>query len=83
MKGILDRYEGELAVILIERENLELHIDKARLATCNPGDVIDFTLVNQSLLMRCNKQAGKARKDQAEALRKILLERSKNNFRRE
>lgn len=83
MRGIIDRYETELAIILIESEGLELHFNKERLPGCKTGDLIDFNIIQGTLELTCNKQATSDRKKKAQDLRQALLKRQKSNFRRE
>lgn len=78
MKGIIDRFEKDFAVILVEEQQKEYVIQKSNLPTgCTINSVVQIDERNDRLHVTLDYQQEKQLQDKATALRKALL--NKNN----
>lgn len=80
-KGILDRYEGELAVILIEEENEELIVKKTELPPGSKENTI-FNLSKQNgdyVIEGINMEATKKAQQKSTSLMQQLRAKSKGS----
>lgn len=74
MKGIIDRFEKNLAVILVEGQNKEYQIQKSDLPTnCSINSVVQIEERNGQIYITSDMQQEKQQQDKATALRKSLL----------
>lgn len=80
MKGIIDRFEGDLAVILIETENREIHIPSRELPeACTVKSVVHIEeSLETSPKITLDAAADQENKQKSSDLRKALLNREKN-----
>lgn len=82
MKGIIDRFEGELAVILVEAENREILIPTSELpADCIVKSVvrIDESEENTHPKITLDEEADEENKQKSSDLREALLKRKKSS----
>ncbi|GLO67338.1 MULTISPECIES: DUF3006 domain-containing protein [Oceanobacillus] len=74
MKGIIDRFEKNLAVILVEGQNKEYHIQKSDLPTnCSINSVVQIEERNGHIYITSDMPQEKQQQDKVTALRKALL----------
>ncbi|MFS0750628.1 DUF3006 domain-containing protein [Oceanobacillus sp. 1P07AA] len=78
MKGIIDRFEKDFAVILVEEQKKEYLIKKSDLPTdCKINSVVQIDESNGHIYVTSDMQQEEQQHDKAAALRKALL--NKNN----
>lgn len=82
MKGIIDRFEGELAVILVETENREILIPIKELpdeCTIKSAVNIDQSVRKTNPAITLDEELDEEKKQKSSNLRKSLLSRKKNS----
>lgn len=82
MKGIIDRFEGELAVILVETENREILIPIKELpdeCTIKSAVNIDQLVRKTNPAITLDDELDEEKKQKSSNLRKSLLSRKKNS----
>lgn len=82
MKGIIDRLEGETAVILIENENREIYVSRRELPdNCTVKSVVNIEASEGEYhpKITLNIEADQKQHQKSNDLRKALLNRKRNS----
>ncbi|WP_152655357.1 DUF3006 domain-containing protein [Oceanobacillus sp. CFH 90083] len=82
MKGIIDRFEGDIAVILIEAENREIHIPANKLPEeCTVKSMVNIKASEENTHseVSLDPDSDHQNKQKSNDLRKALLNRKKGS----
>ena len=82
MKGIIDRFEGDLAVILIESENREIHVPIRELPdNCKVKSAVSIDKSNENVnpVITQDAKADVEKTQKSTNLREALLNKKKNS----
>ncbi|MGX8794161.1 DUF3006 domain-containing protein [Oceanobacillus sp. M60] len=82
MKGIIDRFEGESAVILVEAENRELLVPKKELPSdckVKSAVIVEESAGKQNPVIQLDPETDQKNKQVSSNLREALLNRKKNS----